>query len=274
MNPRRPRRPIMVGGRLLPIVASLLILVGLMAVRLDVRGDDTGELSKEKAEKVHPAKPLYSPYAGRNYPTRPYFGETHLHTAASMDAGAFGARLTPRDAYRFARGEEVTASSGQRGKLSRPLTVGGHIHRVLLLADALFVAGRVDGAEERAGQALDFARAHGERRMEAWVCRLLGRIASHRGPPDVEAAEGHYRHALALAHEVGMRPLVAHCHVNLAELYHRTGDRAKADEYLTIATTMYRDMGMDFWLAQAQAALEPLASNAGSSGQAVHRRGA
>jgi hypothetical protein len=93
-------------------------------------------------------------------------------------------------------------------------------------------------------------------------------------PPDVEAAEGHYRHALALARALGMRPLVAHCHLNLGELYQRTGDRAKADEYLTIAATMYREMGMDFWLAQARAALESLASNAGSSGQAVHRRGA
>ena len=72
------------------------------------------------SEKVFP-KPPYSPYAGRNYPTRPYFGDTHLHTSFSMDAGAFGARLTPRDAYRFARGEEVTASSGQPVKLSRPL---------------------------------------------------------------------------------------------------------------------------------------------------------
>ena len=58
---------------------------------------------------------------GRNYPTRPYFGDTHLHTAFSMDAGAFGARLTPKDAYKLARGEEITASSGQPVKLSRPL---------------------------------------------------------------------------------------------------------------------------------------------------------
>jgi hypothetical protein len=63
----------------------------------------------------------YSPYAGPSHPTRPYFGDTHLHTGYSMDAGAFGARLGPRDAYRFARGEEVTASSRQPVKLSRPL---------------------------------------------------------------------------------------------------------------------------------------------------------
>ena len=70
---------------------------------------------------MFPAKPPYSPYAGRDYPTRPFFGDTHLHTAFSFDAGAFGSRLGPRDAYRFARGEEVMASSGQPVKLSRPL---------------------------------------------------------------------------------------------------------------------------------------------------------
>ena len=82
---------------------------------------DIGTLDKATAEKVFPAKPPYSPYAGRNFPTRPYFGDTHTHTSFSMDAGAFGARLAPKDAYRFAKGEEVMASSGQRAKLSRPL---------------------------------------------------------------------------------------------------------------------------------------------------------
>ena len=73
------------------------------------------------AERAHPSKPTYSPYVGRNYPTRPYFGDTHLHTSYSMDAGAFGARLGPKEAYRLARGEEVVASSGQPVKLARPL---------------------------------------------------------------------------------------------------------------------------------------------------------
>lgn len=78
-------------------------------------------LDKKTAERVFSSKPNYSPYAGRKFPTRPLFGDTHLHTAASFDAGAFGARIGARDAYRFARGEEVTASSGQPAKLSRPL---------------------------------------------------------------------------------------------------------------------------------------------------------
>ena len=82
---------------------------------------DTGSADKEKLGKGFPSKPPYSPYVGRNYPTRPFFGDTHLHTSFSFDAGAFGARLTPRDAYLFAKGNEVTASSGQPAKLSRPL---------------------------------------------------------------------------------------------------------------------------------------------------------
>ena len=82
---------------------------------------DVGTLDEASAKEAFPAKPPYSPYAGRNFPTRPFFGDTHLHTSFSMDAGAFGCRLTPQDAYRFAKGEEVTASSGQRVKLSRPL---------------------------------------------------------------------------------------------------------------------------------------------------------
>ena len=63
----------------------------------------------------------FSPYAGRNFPTQVYWGDTHLHTGMSFDAGSFGARLLPMDAYRFARGEEVTSSTGLQVKLSKPL---------------------------------------------------------------------------------------------------------------------------------------------------------
>jgi hypothetical protein len=82
---------------------------------------DAGTLDEASAKEAFPAKPPYSPYAGRNFPTRPLFGDTHVHTSFSMDAGAFGCRLGPRDSYRFGKGEEVTASSGQRVKLARPL---------------------------------------------------------------------------------------------------------------------------------------------------------
>src|ERR1051326_8034052 len=71
---------------------------------------DIGTLDRGSAEKAFKQRP-YSPYAGRNFPTRPLFGDTHLHTSFSMDAGAFGARLGPREAYRFARWGEIGRGS-------------------------------------------------------------------------------------------------------------------------------------------------------------------
>src|SRR4051812_26471660 len=61
------------------------------------------------------------PVVAPQYPTRVFFGDTHLHTAASLDAGTAGTRLLPADAYRFAKGQEVTSASGQHAKLSRAL---------------------------------------------------------------------------------------------------------------------------------------------------------
>jgi Tetratricopeptide repeat len=69
----------------------------------------------------------------------------------------------------------------------------------------------------------------------------------------VEDAEGYYREALTLADALRMRPVVAHCHLGLGKLYRRTGDRKQAQEHLTTATTMYREMDMRFWLEQAEA---------------------
>jgi len=76
--------------------------------------------TKESLSGLYPGK-AYSPYAQRNFPDRVFWGDTHLHTGLSMDAGLFGARLGLDDAYRFARGEEVMASSGQPARLGRPL---------------------------------------------------------------------------------------------------------------------------------------------------------
>jgi hypothetical protein len=76
--------------------------------------------AKESLSDLYPGK-AYSPYAQRQFPDRVFWGDTHLHTGLSMDAGLFGARLGLDDAYRFARGEEVTASSGQPVRLGRPL---------------------------------------------------------------------------------------------------------------------------------------------------------
>lgn len=107
-----------------PVTFAVLLIfsIGRVGWAQDAHpGIPAESLDKDALERVHPAKPPYSPYAGRHFPTRPYFGDTHLHTSYSMDAGAAGARLGPREAYRFARGEELTSSTGQPVKLSRPL---------------------------------------------------------------------------------------------------------------------------------------------------------
>jgi hypothetical protein len=106
--------------KLLPALTAIAVMLLAAAwAQQQEPTTDIGTLDKKAAAKAF--KKPYSPYAGRAYPTRPLFGDTHLHTSASMDAGAFGCRLGPKDAYRFARGEEVVASMGERVKLSRPL---------------------------------------------------------------------------------------------------------------------------------------------------------
>jgi hypothetical protein len=103
-------------------------LVALLAVGLALPGfaaeerieTDLGTASKEDLAPLL-KKPGYSPYAGRNFPTRVYWGDTHLHTELSMDAAAVGCNVGPEGAYRFARGEEVVSSTGQPVQLSRPL---------------------------------------------------------------------------------------------------------------------------------------------------------
>ncbi len=125
--------------------------------------------------------------------------------------------------------------------------------RVAYLSETYLLAGRMHDAIRFARRALDLSRTHKERGNEAWALRLLGEIASHRDHPDDGTVEGHYRQAMALASELGMRPLVAHCHLGLGKLYRRTGDRTKTGDHLTTAATMYREMDMRFWLEKAEA---------------------
>jgi hypothetical protein len=90
------------------------------------------------------------------------------------------------------------------------------------------------------------------RGTQARIHRLLGEIATRRDLPAEATAIGQHRKALAVAEPRGMRPLVAHCHLGLGKLYRRTGDHQQAQEHLATATTMYREMDMRFWLAEAE----------------------
>jgi tetratricopeptide (TPR) repeat protein len=126
------------------------------------------------------------------------------------------------------------------------------------LSEAYLGAGRFQEASSLAARALDLAVEHGRRGDQVCVLRLLGEIASRSDPPHLDQADSHYRQALAVAHELGMRPLVAHCHFGLGKVYRRTEKREQAQGHLTTATTMYRDMGMTSWLEKVQQESEAL----------------
>ena len=126
----------------------------------------------------------------------------------------------------------------------------------LSLGEAQLLAGRLEEAHALAERTLAHARERQERGHQAYALRLLGEIAAHREPPEVAPAEDYYRQALALAEELGMRPLQAHCHLGLGTLYAKIGRPEAARAELSTAIELYRSMEMTFWLPQAEAALE------------------
>jgi tetratricopeptide (TPR) repeat protein len=123
------------------------------------------------------------------------------------------------------------------------------------LGEAYLCAGRLDEACTQAQRALASSRAHQERGSEAYALQLLGEVAAQRHPPACEQARDYYRQALALAEELGMCPLQAHCHRGLGMLYVTAGQAEQARIELLIAINLYRDMDMTFWLPQTEAAL-------------------
>jgi tetratricopeptide (TPR) repeat protein len=143
--------------------------------------------------------------------------------------------------------ERAVAGAGSDASLLTRLSIG-YLH-----------AGRADDALATAQRALTVATGSGEQGSEAEALRTLGDIASHDRSPDTALAISHYQRALELAEPRSMRPLVAHCHLGLGKLDHRTGKREQAQEHLATATAMYREMGMTYWLEKAEAEMTKLA---------------
>jgi len=125
----------------------------------------------------------------------------------------------------------------------------------LALGEAHLHAGRLEDAYALAEGALAHARKYRERGNEAYALCLLGDIAARRDLPEHALAEAHYHQALALAEELGMRPLQAHCHRGLGTLYAASGQREQARTALATAIALYRAMEMTFWLSQTEAGL-------------------
>ena len=144
------------------------------------------------------------------------------------------------------------------GKAMSELEPGkpAYLHVAVEMGEALAFLGRLGEALVCARHALSASREYSERPYEASALRVLGDIALAGDPGQLDsAAAAHYGDALAIADAGGLRPLLAHCHLGLGKLYRRTGNGAKAKEHLVTATTMYRGMGMNFWLEKADAEL-------------------
>lgn len=131
--------------------------------------------------------------------------------------------------------------------------VGLHSLWVAHLGEAVLLAGDRAKALALARQSLELSRHRSERGHAAWALRILGLVYAQMDASDRRNAEDCYREALALATELGMRPLVAHCHAGLADLSRRDGRQLDVVEHMRAATELYRELGMTLWL-QAQPA--------------------
>jgi tetratricopeptide (TPR) repeat protein len=131
--------------------------------------------------------------------------------------------------------------------------LSGWASRVGALGGAYLLDRRLADATRIAQKELAAARQRGEREVEGHLLRLLGDIAAHPDRFEVDTAEAHYRQALALAEPLGLRLLVAHCHLGLGKLYGRAGKPQQAREHIATAATMFGEMDMRFWREQAEA---------------------
>ena len=130
---------------------------------------------------------------------------------------------------------------------------GGLYSALGALGNGYLLAGRPADARQTAERLLVLTRATGNRYSESEALRILGEVHARANPTEASHAEASYRQALAIAEQIGTRPLAAHCHLGLGKLYRRAGKQQEAQEHLTIAATMYHEMGMQSWLERVEA---------------------
>jgi hypothetical protein len=216
--------------------------------------------SKEGLKRAFPAQTHYSPYAGRNFPTQVYWGDTHLHTGMSMDAGAFGARLSPEDAYRFALGEELTSSTGLKVKLFRPLdflVVADHSDNMGFFPR--LYAGEQDMLADPTGRRwYDMVQAGGEKGVQA-ATEIIVAFSQGKFPKALQSLPG--THAYRSAWEEA---------IEAAEKYNEPGEFTAFIGYEWTSNTggnnlhrvvVYRDGGFRAGLMEPYTTLKPLGSD-------------
>jgi DNA-binding SARP family transcriptional activator len=135
----------------------------------------------------------------------------------------------------------------------------GHALVVATLAEAKLLAGDVSGAAVTAHRAFALSRQHGQRGWEAWARRGLADIAGREAAFDLAAVETRFRDAVALAHELEMRPLLAHCRCGLGTAYARADREELARTELEAALGEYRAMAMPYWVTRAESLLSHIA---------------
>jgi tetratricopeptide (TPR) repeat protein len=176
---------------------------------------------------------------------------TYVLTAASALAEAQALDGNARNAVRLL---SPLLEGARRGRKVYSLA-----RNLVRLGEASLLAGVADDARAAAEEALDLARRRGMRGVEAYALRLKAETTERSRPFAPGEADRTYAEALEIADSLGMRPLVVHCHLGLGRLYRRTDKREQAHEHLTTATTMYREMGMTYWLEKAEVEMKGLA---------------
>ena len=209
-----------------------------------------GEVHRERGALAEALPPLErSVGIAREWDIRLMMGQvTSRLGAAYAEAG----RIDEGLALLRAASAEVT---GESSKTRYPVVMR-------LLGEAYALVGDATEARACAERALRVALSLGQRGDEAAARWLVGCTAE-----TADSAEDALRRALAVAAELGMRPLVAHCHLGLGKLYRRTDKRDQAQEHLGTATTMYREMDMRFWLEKAEAEMRESSTRSPARGR-------
>jgi tetratricopeptide (TPR) repeat protein len=257
-------------GLLLPVGARTWLALCLASLGQLIEAVTWAEAATKLADAARdPQAQVWADYTlGRVYGTRGDFAQAvaPLERAALQSERIRFPVYTPRvlaslgtvysQTGRFVEGLALLTRAAAEGEATGVF----YDHAMLLvqLGEAQ-IAGNPEEAAQWATRACALARQHRERGNEAWAVHLLSRAAAAHPSVRHDAALTHMKQAITLAKELGMRPLVAHCHLGLGKLYRRTDNREQAKEHLTTATTMYRDMDMGFWLGQAEAETAALA---------------